>query len=126
MWQKIKDALFDSIIWLTGIIFFVFIIGSMLFFPVKCGFELIDRIKNPPSEIYAENQVFDEWESYCIAWYNDDCDLWSWRLKTKSFLYENLDRLGLPRNDNNDVDVVSSQCRLRCDGSFFVTRPAKY
>lgn len=102
MWQKIKDRLTVLSIW----ILFIFSFFMLLYVPVKCGFSIVDRIKNPPSEIYAENQVFDEWKSYCIDRYQDDCDLWGWRLKTKSFLYENLDRLGVPRDDNN-VDIVS-------------------
>ena len=91
MFNKIKEI---------GITVFVFsaqatMLILCLYLPVKCSMEVIDRIQNPPSEIYAENQVFDIWESYCVEWVGEDCYSYGSRLKTKSFMYVNDDEIDI-------------------------------
>ena len=56
MWDKIKEIcikVFVYGIWIFGLI-------TLLYLPVKCTIGIINRIQNPPSKIYAENQVFDK------------------------------------------------------------------
>ena len=93
MWDKIKEK---SLIAFYGLSI-VFAIIAMLYLPVKCTIGVVDRIQNPPSEIYAENQVFDKWKSYCIERDNEDCDVYGSRLKTKSLMFFN----------DDEVDVVA-------------------
>jgi|TARA_B110000090_G_scaffold101240_1_gene113816 hypothetical protein len=93
MWDKIKEK---SLIAFYGLSI-VFAIIAMLYLPVKCTIGVVDRIQNPPSEIYAENQVFDKWKSYCIERDNEDCDVYGSRLKTKSLMFFN----------DDEVDIVA-------------------
>ena len=60
MWNKFIEKSLTVLIycvWLFGV-------GVLLYLPVKCSIGVYDRIQNPPSDIYAENQVFDQWKSY--------------------------------------------------------------
>ena len=56
---------------------------------------IVERIKNPPSEIYAENQKFNEWDTYCIEHDREDCYVYGNRLKTKSLMYVNDDEIDI-------------------------------
>lgn len=81
MWNKIreKSGLY------AYIIYFIFGIGFLLYIPIKCGQDIYHRIQNPPSKIYANNQTFDQWESFCISGESENgCELNGYRLKTKS------------------------------------------
>ena len=95
MWNKFKEKSLTVLIycvWLFGL-------GVLLYLPVKCSMGVYDRIQNPPSDIYAENQVFDQWKSYCIEGDSEDCYVYGSRLKTQSKMY---------MNDNDDeIDIVS-------------------
>jgi hypothetical protein len=83
MWSRIKKK---GIIYLY-ILSIILSIGILLYIPVKCSIDLVDRIQNPPSEIYAENQTLDKWKSFCIDGESEDgCELEGYRLKTKSKL----------------------------------------
>ena len=83
MWSRIKTK---GIIYLY-ILSIILSIGILLYIPVKCSIDLVDRIQNPPSEIYAENQTLDKWKSFCIDEESEDvCELEGYRLKTKSKL----------------------------------------
>ena len=80
----------------------VFVYGVMisgliilLYLPVKCSMGVIDRIQNPPSDIYAENQEFNEWDTYCIEGDSEDCYVYGSRLKTKSFMYVNDEKIDI-------------------------------
>jgi hypothetical protein len=80
MWNKFKEK--------YAIYLFVsyFIIGVcvLLYLPLKCG---MARIQNPPSKIYAENQILDKWRSFCIDGESENgCELSGYRLITKSKL----------------------------------------
>ena len=79
MWDRIKEI--GSTIWLYSTIIFVLIISILI--PVKCSLAILDRIQNPPSEIYAENQELNKWKRYCKESDSDDCYLYASRLKTK-------------------------------------------
>lgn len=67
----------------------------LLYLPVKCSMGVIDRIQNPPSDIYAENQEFNEWDTYCIEGDSEDCYVYGSRLKTKSFMYVNDEKIDI-------------------------------
>lgn len=91
MWDKIKEigiTVFVYGIWILGLII-------LLYLPVKCSMGVIDRIQNPPSDIYAENQEFNEWDTYCIEGYSEDCNVYGSRLKTKSFMYVNDEKIDI-------------------------------
>lgn len=91
MWDKIKEIgikVFVYGIWISGLII-------LLYFPVKCSMGIIDRIQNPPSDIYAENQEFNEWDTYCIEGDSEDCYVYGSRLKTKSFMYVNDEKIDI-------------------------------
>ena len=91
MWDKIKGI--GLIILGYSTIIFTVIIAVLI--PVKCSMAVLDRIQNPPSEIYAENQVLDKWKSYCIEDDGEDCYAYGRRLKTKSFMYVNDDKIDI-------------------------------
>ena len=83
MWKKFKEK---GVLYLY-ICYFIIGIGFLLYLPLKCGIEMFHRIQNPPSKIYAENQNFGKWESFCINGETEDgCELSGYRLKTKSKL----------------------------------------
>jgi hypothetical protein len=91
MWDKIKQIcikFFVYGIWIFGLI-------TLLYLPVKCTIGIINRIQNPPSKIYAENQVFDKWKSYCIDGDSEDCYVYGSRLITKSYAYVNDDEIDI-------------------------------
>ena len=51
---------------------------------------MVNRIQNPPSKIYGENQLLGKWNSFCIEWIDEDyCSTYGSRLKSKSTLYSN-------------------------------------
>jgi hypothetical protein len=83
MWAKIKEKSGVFIV----VLYFIFGLGLLLYLPIKCGFGIVDKIKNPPSEIYAENQTLDKWKSFCIDGESEDgCEVEGFRLKTKAKL----------------------------------------
>ena len=83
MRNKIKEK---GTLTLYGLYIF-FGVCFLLYIPIKCTTEIIDRIQNPPSEIYAENQILDKWKSFCLKGQSeDDCEVYGLRLKTKSDL----------------------------------------
>ncbi len=82
MWSKIKEK---GTLTLYGL-YIILGICFLLYIPIKCTMEIIDRIQNPPSEIYAENQILDKWKSFCLKGQTDDCEVYGLRLKTKSDL----------------------------------------
>ncbi len=83
MWNKIREKL-QSLLFMLPVILGL---GFLLYIPVKCSMDIVDRIQNPPSEIYAENQTLYKWKSFCIDGESEDgCDLEGFRLKTKSKL----------------------------------------
>ena len=91
MWDKIKEIgikVFAYGIMISGLII-------LLYLPVKCSMGVIDRIQNPPSDIYAENQEFNEWDTYCIEGDSEDCNVYGSRLKTKSFMYVNDEKIDI-------------------------------
>lgn len=91
MWDKIKEIgikVFVYGIMISGLII-------LLYLPVKCSMGVIDRIQNPPSDIYAENQEFNEWDTYCIEGDSEDCYVYGSRLKTKSFMYVNDEKIDI-------------------------------
>jgi hypothetical protein len=93
MWDKIKEnslIVFVYSIYLFGLIVLIYI-------PVKCTMGIVDRIQNPPSEIYAENQTLDKWKTFCIEGNSEDCEVYGRRLKTKSYLL----------SKENEVDIIS-------------------
>ena len=95
MWNKIK---YKSSFYLYGV-YFILGIGLFLYIPIKCSMAIIHEIQNPPSKIYAENQTFDKWRSFCIDGESENgCKVNGYRLKTKS-------KLG-PMN-KVPVDVIS-------------------
>lgn len=91
MWDRIKEI--GLTIWLYSTIIFVLIISVLI--PVKCSLAVLDRIQNPPSEIYAENQELDNWKRYCKESDSEDCYEYASRLKTKSFMYVNDDEIDI-------------------------------
>jgi hypothetical protein len=93
MWDKIKEIS----VTVFGYSIFIFGLIALLYLPVKCTMGVVNRIQNPPSEIYAENQVFDKWKTYCIERDNEDCDVYGSRLKTKSLMFFN----------DDEVDIVA-------------------
>lgn len=91
MWDKIKEIgikVFVYGVMISGLII-------LLYLPVKCSMGVIDRIQNPPSDIYAENQEFNEWDTYCIERDSEDCYVYGSRLKTKSFMYVNDEKIDI-------------------------------
>lgn len=83
MWKKFKEK---GVLYLY-ICYFIIGIVFLLYLPLKCGIEMFHRIQNPPNKIYAENQNFGKWESFCINGETEDgCELSGYRLKTKSKL----------------------------------------
>lgn len=91
MWDKIKEIgikVFAYGVMISGLII-------LLYLPVKCSMGVIDRIQNPPSDIYAENQEFNEWDTYCIEGDSEDCYVYGSRLKTKSFMYVNDEKIDI-------------------------------
>jgi hypothetical protein len=83
MWNKIK---YKSSFYLYGV-YFILGIGLFLYIPIKCSMAIIHEIQNPPSKIYAENQTFDKWRSFCIDGESENgCKINGYRLKTKSKL----------------------------------------
>jgi hypothetical protein len=95
MWNKIK---YKSSFYLYGV-YFILGIGLFLYIPIKCSMAIIHEIQNPRSKIYAENQTFDKWRSFCIDGESENgCKVNGYRLKTKS-------KLG-PMN-KVPVDVIS-------------------
>lgn len=91
MWDKIKEIgikVFVYGVMISGLII-------LLYLPVKCSMGVIDRIQNPPSDIYAENQEFNEWDTYCIEGDSEDCYVYGSRLKTKSFMYVNDEKIDI-------------------------------
>lgn len=91
MWDKIKEIgikVFVYGVMISGLII-------LLYLPVKCSMGVIDRIQNPPSDIYAENQEFNEWDTYCIEGDSEDCYVYGSRLKTKSFMYANDEKIDI-------------------------------
>ena len=56
MWNKFKEKSLTVLIYCVGL----FGLVALLYLPVKCSMGVYDRIQNPPSDIYAENQVFDQ------------------------------------------------------------------
>jgi hypothetical protein len=72
-----------SKIFLYGL-YFILGIGFLLYLPIKY---VVKKIKNPSNEIYAENQILDKWDSFCIDGESEDgCENTGYRLKTKSKL----------------------------------------
>lgn len=93
MWDKIKEKseLFFFLLYGLGFLFII------LFVIVECSSSFVDRIQNPPSKIYAENQTLDKWKTFCIKGNSEDCDVYGRRLKTKSYLL----------STENEVDIIS-------------------
>ena len=93
MWDKIKEKskLFFFLLYGLGFLFII------LFVIVECSSSFVDRIQNPPSKIYAENQTLDKWKTFCIEGNIEDCDVYGRRLKTKSYLL----------STENEVDIIS-------------------
>ena len=95
MWNKIKEK---GAFYLYGV-YFILGISLLLYLPLKCGMEIFNRIQNPLSKNYAENQTLDKWRLFCIDGENEGgCEVSGHRLKTKS-------KLG-PMN-KVPVDVIS-------------------
>ena len=95
MWKKFKEK---GLIYLY-LSYYIIGIGFLLYIPIKCSMEIVDRIQNPRSKIYAENQNLDKWNSFCIEGESEDvCEVRGYRLKTKSKLF--------PMNKVS-VDVIS-------------------
>lgn len=83
MWNKIKEK---GTLTLYGL-YVILGICLLLYIPIKCSMEIIDRVQNPPSEIYAENQTLDKWKSLCLKGESENgCEVFGHRLKTKSKL----------------------------------------
>ena len=100
MWNKIKEK--------SGlyayISYFIIGIGFLLYIPIKCGQDIFHRIQNPPSKIYAENQILDKWKSFCVSGESEDgCELYGYRLKTKSSI-GNLKNVPSPIISTIEVD----------------------
>jgi len=91
MWDKIKEI--GIKVFVYGVMISTLIV--LLYLPVKCSMGVIDRIQNPPSDIYAENQEFNEWDTYCIEADSEDCYVYGSRLKTKSFMYVNDEKIDI-------------------------------
>ena len=93
MWDKIKEKskLFFYLLYGVGFLLLI------LFVIVECSSSIVDRIQNPPSKIYAENQTLDKWKTFCIEGNSEDCDVYGRRLKTKSYLL----------STENEVDIIS-------------------
>ena len=93
MWDKIKEKskLFFYLLYGVGFLLLI------LFVIVECSSSFVDRIQNPPSKIYAENQTLDKWKTFCIEGNSEDCDVYGRRLKTKSYLL----------STENEVDIIS-------------------
>ena len=91
MWDKIKEI---GLI-ILGYSYLIFVIVICVLIPVKCSIAIIDRIQNPPSEIYAENQELDKWKRYCKESDSEDCFEYANRIKTKSFMYVNDDKIDI-------------------------------
>jgi hypothetical protein len=83
MWNKIREKS-ELYVYLSYIIIGV---GFLIYIPLKCGQDIFHRIQNPPSKIYAENQAFDKWRSFCIDGESENgCEVSGFRLNTKSKL----------------------------------------
>jgi hypothetical protein len=68
-------------------LYFIIALATILYLPIKCGMDIFDRIQNPPSKVYGENQTFDKWRSVCLDGESEEeCDLMGYRLVTKSKL----------------------------------------
>lgn len=81
MKNKIKTKGDIIIIW----IYIIISICILLYGFIELGSWIVNKIQNPPSEIYAENQTLNEWDTFCIDGESEDgCDLSGYRLKTKS------------------------------------------
>ena len=80
MWKKFKEK---GAMYLY-VSYFILGIGVLLYFPLK---DILHRIQNPPSKIFAENQILDTWKSFCIEGESEDgCELSGYRLKTESVI----------------------------------------
>jgi hypothetical protein len=100
MWNKIKEK--------SGLYAYIsyFIIGIcfLLYIPIKCSQDIFHRIQNPPSEIYAENQILDKWKSFCVSGESENgCELYGYRLKSKSKI-GHLNNVPLPIISTIEVD----------------------
>jgi hypothetical protein len=95
MWNKIKQ----KISLYSYVVYFILGIVLLLYLPLKCCKEIFQRIQNPPSKIYAENQTLDKWSSFCIDGESESgCEVGGYMLKTKS-------KLGTM--NKGPVDVIS-------------------
>ena len=66
-------------------LYFLFGIGILLYVPVRCGIEIYHNTKNPPSDVYAENQTLDKWQSFCFNYESEDvCEEWGYRLNVST------------------------------------------
>lgn len=72
--EKVFGITITLVGWGVGFLFFIY-------FPASLVYNIYDRIKNPPSEIYGERQVLDEWKLKCS---DEDCYEKYYRLKTKA------------------------------------------
>ena len=107
MWDKIQEI---SVTVLMGGFSIMLFILFFIYVPIKCSTAIVERIKNPPSEIYAENQDFDEWDAYCIEYDEENCYVYGNRLTTKSLMYVNDDEIDIVTNI--EVDEYNMQISI--------------
>lgn len=86
MGEKLEEIVFQ----VFAIIYYIILLLIPLILVYKCSTSLVNRIQNPPSKIYGENQLLGKWNSFCIEWIDEDyCSTYGSRLKSKSTLYSN-------------------------------------
>ena len=88
--MKIGDKIFFKCVGLLSL-------ALVYLLPIYVIYSLIDYYINPPSEIYGERQILDEWRTKCL---DEDCYHVINKLKTRASLISNI---GSPNEDYEDV-----------------------
>ena len=85
-----RDARRDKIAFTVIILVSIIFVGMLIH-------SVVDSYINPPSEIYGERQILDEWRTKCL---DEDCYHVINKLKTQASIISNIDR---PNEDSKDI-----------------------
>lgn len=83
-WLKLRDLIITSIVGA----FYVFLVLSLFYVPVKCGLNYIGDMNVQENKIYGENLVLGKWSRSCIDADSEGCYEFVHSLNSKSSMFE--------------------------------------
>ncbi len=83
-WLKLRDIIITSLV----AAFYVFLVLSLFYVPVKCGLNYIGDMNVQENQIYGENLVLGKWSRSCIDGDSEGCYEFVHSLNSKSSMFE--------------------------------------